>query len=170
MPGPDNLGYHRFLDRAWRGLVRDVLTHVAAEGLQPPHHFYISFDTRAEGVILSERLRRHYSVAMTIVLQHAYWDLTVEPDRFSVTLTFSRIPETITVPFHALRRFEDPSQELVLVLQAAQADAATMPAPPEAPPVQAATPAEAAAEPMVDILAQPQSGAVVLSLDAFRKK
>ncbi len=46
---------------------------------------------------------------MTIVLQHRFWDLIVGDERFEVKLTFDGIPETLVVPFDAIRVFFDPS-------------------------------------------------------------
>ena len=46
---------------------------------------------------------------MTIVLQHRFWDLSVEDDGFEVKLTFDGIPERLVVPFAAIRVFFDPS-------------------------------------------------------------
>src|SRR5262249_61024423 len=73
------------------------------------HHFYISFLTQAQGVILSKRLKEKYPSEMTIVLQHRFWDLIVSEDRFEVKLTFDGIPERLVVPFAAIKVFIDPS-------------------------------------------------------------
>lgn len=92
-----------------RGVVRSVLKETERSGLPGEHHFYISFNTRAPGVILSRRLKEKYQHEMTIVLQHRFWGLTVTDDRFEVNLTFDGIPERLVVPFHAIRVFVDPS-------------------------------------------------------------
>jgi len=86
-----------------------VLTQAAKSGLPGDHHFYISFDTSASGVVLSKRLKDKYPSEMTIVLQHRFWDLSVENDGFEVKLTFDGIPERLVVPFAAIRVFFDPS-------------------------------------------------------------
>jgi len=51
------------------------------KGLPGEHHFK-SRSTVAPGVRLSERMRGKYPDAMTIVLQHQFWDLTVDDDGF----------------------------------------------------------------------------------------
>ena len=79
------------------------------EGLPGEHHFYICFDTRADGVILSKRLREQYPDEMTVVLQHRFWDLQVDDERFEVKLTFNNIPERLVVPYRAIKVFFDPS-------------------------------------------------------------
>jgi hypothetical protein len=81
----------------------------AKQGLPGDHHFYISFDTTAPGVILSKRLKDKYPHEMTIVLQHRFWDLLVQDDGFEVKLTFDGIPERLVVTFASIRVFFDPS-------------------------------------------------------------
>ena len=73
------------------------------------HHFFITFATHAPGVRVSSRLLARYPEDMTIVLQHQYWDLTVNEHAFEVGLSFNGIPERLLVPFTAVRIFQDPS-------------------------------------------------------------
>src|SRR5918992_111778 len=103
------IDYEALSQDAMRGVVRTVLGHTARSGLPGDHHFYISFDTQAPGVVLSRRLQDKYPEEMTIVLQHRFWDLVVSEDRFEVKLTFDGIPERLVVPFAAIKVFFDPS-------------------------------------------------------------
>lgn len=109
MTADSMIDYEALAQEAMRNVVRSVLTEAAAKGLPGDHHFYISFDTLAPGVILSKRLREKYAEEMTIVLQHRFWDLIVTDARFEVKLTFDGIPERLVVPFKAIRVFFDPS-------------------------------------------------------------
>jgi hypothetical protein len=96
-------------------VVRNVLVDAAKKGQLPgDHHFYISFDTRAEGVRLSTRLRAQYPEEMTIILQHQYWDLEVHDTSFEVGLSFGGVPEKLMVPFDAIKGFFDPSVQFGL--------------------------------------------------------
>lgn len=110
----DLIRYDVLAQEAFRGLVRKVLTEVAHAGLPGDHHFFISFDTRAPGVRISSRLRERYPEEMTIVLQHEYWELSVNDQGFEVSLSFSRVPERLYVPFTALKGFFDPSVEFAV--------------------------------------------------------
>jgi hypothetical protein len=93
-----------------RGIVRTALRQVADLGHLPgDHHFYIAFDTRAPGVVLSKRLKERYPEEMTIVLQHQFRDLAVDDHRFEVTLSFDSKLERLSVPLRAVRVFFDPS-------------------------------------------------------------
>ena len=103
------IDYDTLTQNALRGVVRSVLVQAAKSGLPGDHHFYISFDTSASGVVLSKRLKDKYPNEMTVVLQHRFWDLSVDDDGFEVKLTFDGIPERLVVPFAAIRVFFDPS-------------------------------------------------------------
>lgn len=111
MTAEHTIDYEALTQDAMRSVVRAVLLRAAKSGLPGDHHFYISFDTQAPGVILSKRLKESpkYQSEMTIVLQHRFWDLAVSDERFEVKLTFDGIPERLVVPFSAVKVFFDPS-------------------------------------------------------------
>jgi uncharacterized protein len=115
----DYIRYDILTQDALRSVVRTVLTDAATKGLPGEHHFLISFDTRAEGVALSPRLKAQYPKEMTIVLQHQFWDMIVTDDRFEVGLSFSGVPERLVIPFRAIRGFADPSVQFGLQFSAA---------------------------------------------------
>src|SRR3974390_2896399 len=98
----DHIRYDLLTQQALRGVVRTVLTDVAKKGLPGDHHFFISFNTGAEGVRISERLRAQYPQEMTIILQHQFWDLTVSEHGFDVGLSFGGIMEKLSIPFDAI--------------------------------------------------------------------
>src|SRR4026209_2360543 len=110
----DQIRYDLLTQQALRGVVRSVLTDTAKKGLPGDHHFYISFDTKADGVHMSDRLRAQYPDEMTIILQHQFWDLKVSEDTFEVGLSFGGVPEHLTVPFDAINGFFDPSVQFGL--------------------------------------------------------
>src|ERR1700721_3229549 len=96
----DYIRYDILAQAALRGVVRTVLADVAKKGLPGEHHFKITFATAAPGVRLSERMRGQYPDAMTIVLQHQFWDLTVDDAGFEVGLSFGGIPGPLGAAFH----------------------------------------------------------------------
>jgi len=111
---PTTIAYGRLMHHAMRGLIQQVLTDVAQNGLPGDHHFFITFDTTAEGVGLADWLRDRYAEEMTIVIQHWYDGLEVDDDGFSITLNFGDNPEALRIPFDAIRTFVDPSVEFGL--------------------------------------------------------
>jgi len=97
----DGIRYDLLTQDALRGVVRQVLTRVQREGLPGEHHLYIAFDTGADGVSVSRRLKEQYPEEMTIVLQYQFWDLQVTNER-------------LVVPFSAVKAFYDPSAQFGL--------------------------------------------------------
>ena len=194
----DHIRYDLLWQDALRSVLRVVLTDVAVKGLPGEHHFYVTFDTRADGVRLSARLKATYPEEMTIVLQHQFRDLAVGEDGFDVGLQFNGIPERLHVPFRAIKAFMDPSVQFVLqfavdgdaaqapdTAQGASADAAAetgaeagkrAPEPLPAKPAQAEKPQSSKEPAQPDqpaSSAQPakgEAGAEVVRLDRFRKK
>jgi hypothetical protein len=111
----DHIRYDILVQQALRGMVRNVLVDAAkTKSLPGEHHFFITFQTGAEGVRISERLRMQYPEEMTIVLQHQFWDLKVGEEDFEVGLSFGGVPERLTVPFEAIKVFQDPSVQFTL--------------------------------------------------------
>ena len=184
----DHFRYDLLTQQALRGVVRNVLTEVAKKkNLPGDHHFYISFDTQADGVRLSDRLRLQYPEQMTIILQHQFWDLTVNERGFEVGLSFGGIPEKLAIPFEAISGFFDPSVQFGLQFEEVTegedrqtpANVQDKPArkkrstpPPPAVVAPAASPAAppaavAPSEPKPD---KPDGGGEVVRLDRFRKK
>src|SRR5882757_5113273 len=113
----DGLRYDKMVERALRGVVREAISFAIADGLPGGHHFYITFKTAASGVVIAEQLRAKYPDEMTIVIEHQFWELTVTPDEFAVTLSFNNRPERLTIPFAAVTAFADPSVKFGLQFQ-----------------------------------------------------
>lgn len=117
--------YDEIVQDALRAVVGRVLGEVEATGVLPgDHHFYITFRTRAPGVSIPRHLLERFPEEMTIVVQHRFWDLKVEPENFSIGLSFGGVPATLHVPFAAVTQFHDPAVEFLLTFQAdAEAEA-----------------------------------------------
>ena len=122
MTASGRLNYGHLMQKAMRRMMAEVLSVVAENGLTGDHHFYISFETGHPGVDIADWLRETYPDEMTVVLQDWFDDLAVTPDRFSVTLNFSDRPETLVIPFAAVRTFVDPSVKFGLKFDAYDAD------------------------------------------------
>ena len=103
------INYELLVEDALRTVVRGSLALVEHEGLPGDSHFYITFQTTADGVQMSEPLKAANPQEMTIVLQHQFWDLNVSETHFSVTLSFSGVHHNLNIPFSAVTHFNDPS-------------------------------------------------------------
>src|SRR6516225_2764905 len=189
----DHIRYDILAQEALRGMLRRVLMDTAKNGLPGEHHFYISFDTRAEGVRLSPRMLAQYPTEMTVVLQHQFWDLVVNESGFEVGVSFGGVPERLAVPFAAVKGFFDPSVQFGLQFEemadaeaqaseqtgqdtaaAKDPDAARAPAEHKSmTQVNVAVPVPANSDPAATTSdAQPDkpAGGEVVRLDRFRKK
>src|SRR5262249_23379505 len=158
------LRYDRMVEQALRGVVRKALSEAAQRGLPGAHHFYITFHTDRPGVGIADWLHQQYPQEMTIILQHQFWDLAVEEDRFSITLSFGGRHERLTIPFSALTAFADPSVKFGLQFEASDDDLQAK-APAGKGTKQIESPAAAAST-----SSGGRKGAEVVALDAFRKK
>jgi hypothetical protein len=186
----DHIRYDILTQEALRGVLRRVLEDTSKHGLPGEHHFFVDFDTNAEGVKISPRLKAQYPEVMRIVLQHQFWDLKVGEQGFEVGLSFGGIPERLSVPFEAIKGFFDPSVQFGLqfeTVETAEESESEEAAPlsvakdgvfgPAAEPKPAradmpAGPAPVSAPPGSASNDEPDkhAGAEVVRLDRFRKK
>ncbi len=153
------LPYDHWIEEAMRGVVRRALREVADEGLPGAHHLYVSFITGAPGVSLADDLRARYTEEMTIVLQHQFWDLAADEDRFEVPLKFHGRLHRLVVPYAAVSAFVDPSVNFALQFRpssTAAGDHAVSAAPALSPAADGGISTDAPGE--------------VITLDRFRKK
>ncbi len=175
---PDPYRYDLWIEDALRAVVVRALDQAARTGLPGEHHFYITFRTHADGVRIPAYLKAVHKDEMTIVLQHQFWDLSVDDETLGVTLSFKGRNERLVIPIAAITAFADPSVSFGLQFNLSDAAGAVQG---EA----AATPAESAAADglwaVEDVdLDSPPAGqpaedgedesAKVVALDAFRKK
>lgn len=108
------IDYGNLMHQAMRSLITEVLRDVEANGLPGDHHFFITFDTGHPDAMLADWLRDRYPQEMTVVMQHWYDNLKVDPQGFAITLNFGDAPEPLYIPFNAVRTFVDPSVEFGL--------------------------------------------------------
>jgi len=109
-----SIDYGNLMHRAMRGLIQEVLSDVAANGLPGQHHFFITFDTMHPDVEMADWLSDRYPEEMTVVMQHWFDNLEVTDEGFSVSLNFGDTPEPLYIPYDAIRTFVDPSVEFGL--------------------------------------------------------
>lgn len=154
---PDSLiPYDEIVQNALRSVVGRVLSEIEQTGGLPGnHHFYVAFKTRHPGVDIPRHLLERYPDEMTIVIQHRFWDLQVESERFTIGLSFNQVPAKLVIPFDAVVGFVDPAVNFALQFQAKGMDGigndvGDQPEPPGTPPA--------------------GDGSNVVTLDKFRKK
>ena len=118
-PPESLIPYDEIVQEALRDVVGRVLREIERTGVLPGgHHFYITFKTKMPGVAIPKHLADRFPDEMTIVIQHRFWDLKVEPDMFTVGLSFGGVPSTLVVPFAAVTDFVDPAVDFSLKFHA----------------------------------------------------
>ncbi len=117
-----DFNYNILVEQALMDVVRKTLSHVVETGLVGQQHFYITFKTHFPGVAIPDHLKERYKDEMTIVMQHQYWDLTVDQEKFSIGLSFNHQRETLVVPFEAITAFADPSVQFGLQFNVSEED------------------------------------------------
>lgn len=166
--GQDHIRYDILAQDALRGVIRKVLSEVAATGRLPgDHHFFITFLTGAPGVRISQHLKAKYPEQMTIVIQHQFWDLKISDTQFEIGLSFSDTPERLVIPFNAIRGFYDPSVNFELEFEVPMAEEDEV-ASAEITAIPVETPARPEATEQTE--GEEKKPASVVSLDSFRKK
>ncbi|WP_458790609.1 SspB family protein [Yoonia sp. MH D7] len=152
------IDYGNLMHRAMRGLIQEVLTGIASNGLPGEHHFFITFDTMHPDVEIADWLSDRYPGEMTVVIQHWFDNLLVTDEGFTITLNFGDNPETLYVPYDSIQTFVDPSVEFGLRFETQ-------------PPHDTDDAPEAPMDEMVETDAEPavRKDAEVVSLDQFRK-
>jgi hypothetical protein len=157
--------YDTWTEEAMRHVAIQALKHVAQNGLPGEHHFYLTFRTDDPGTVVPPRLKTQYPQEMTIVLQHQFWDLTIDEGdgspgagTISIGLSFGGVPSTLVIPIAAMTAFADPHIRFGVRFRYTP--------PPEAPQETAAEEevAEGAEE------AKAPEAPQVVSLDAFRRR
>ncbi|NNE80173.1 MAG: hypothetical protein HKN18_07860 [Silicimonas sp.] len=148
------IDYGTLMHRAMRGLIQEVLSDIAENGLPGQHHFFITFDTLHPDVEIADWLSDRYPEEMTIVMQHWFDNLDVTDDGFSVTLNFGDQPEPLYVPYDSIRTFVDPSVEFGLRFETQEDEDSPAPTP---------------VEDLDDDADKPDGDGEVVSLDSFRK-
>jgi hypothetical protein len=116
------IDYGNLMHRAMRGLIQEVLSGVAENGLPGDHHFYVTFDTLHPDVEMADWLSDRYPEEMTIVIQHWFDNMNVTDDGFAITLNFGDNPEPLYIPYDAIRTFVDPSVEFGLRFETQASD------------------------------------------------
>ena len=104
-----NIDYDLIVESTLRLVVKKSLELVNQEGLPGDHHFYISFDSTHKGVKVPSELKAGEDNEIKIILQHQFWDLTIDDQKFSVVLSFNGKKKNISVPFNSIISFSDPS-------------------------------------------------------------
>ena len=107
------INYNELTCRAMKNVIYKILKSVSKDGLPSKHHFYISFETYANGVKIPESLKTIYPKEMTIVIENSFWNLKVDKKKFSIILSFNKLKNKLEITFDSILSFADPYANFV---------------------------------------------------------
>ena len=99
------------------GVFKDILINIRDNGLSNNNHLYITFLTNHKKVILPNWIKEKYPREMTIIIQYEYYDLEINKNDFSITLSFNDIKTNIIIAYDSILSFADPSANFGLILK-----------------------------------------------------
>ena len=109
--------YQKILDKNMLNVFKDILKNIKDNGLSNNNHLYITFLTNHKNVELPDWLKKKYPQEMTIIIQYEYYDLEINKNNFSITLSFGDIKTNLIINYNAIVSFADPSANFGLILQ-----------------------------------------------------
>ena len=109
--------YQKILDKNMLNVFKDILTNIRDRGLSNNNHLYITFFTNHKKVELPNWLKQKYPEEMTIVIQYEFYNLNINNDNFSITLSFNDIKTNLKIDYNSIISFADPSANFGLILQ-----------------------------------------------------
>ena len=111
------INYQEILNTNMLNVFKDVLINIKNNGLSGNNHLYITFLTSHKEVLLPNWLKEKHPHEMTIVIQYEYYDLCVNENNFSITLSFNDIKENLKIGYNSIISFADPLSNFGLVLK-----------------------------------------------------
>ena len=109
--------YQKILDKNMLNVFKDILKNIKENGLSNNNHLYVTFLTNHKHVELPNWLKQKYPQEMTIIIQYEYYDLEINKNNFSITLSFDDIKTNLKINYNAIVSFADPSANFGLILQ-----------------------------------------------------
>ena len=109
--------YQKILDKNMLNVFKDILIYIRDKGLSNNNHLYVTFSTNHQNVEIPNWLKQKYPEEMTIVIQYEYYDLEINKNNFSISLSFNDIKTNLKIDYNSIISFADPSANFGLILQ-----------------------------------------------------
>ncbi len=109
--------YQKILDKNMLNTFKDILDDISKNGLSHNNHLYITFFTNHQNVELPNWIKQKYPEEMTIIIQYEYYNLIVNKNNFSITLSFNDIKTNLKIGYDSIISFADPSADFGLILK-----------------------------------------------------
>ena len=111
------IDYDKILNNNMLNVFREILKNIKDNGLQGNNPLYIRFLTNSKNTVIPNWIKQKYPEEMTIVIQYEYYNLEINKDNFSITLSFNDIKSRLKISYESIISFADPSVNFGLILQ-----------------------------------------------------
>ena len=109
--------YQKILDSNMLNVLKEILINIRDKGISNNNQLYITFFTNHKNVELPNWLKQKYPEEMTIVIQYEFYDLEINKNNFSISLSFNDIKTNLKIDYNSIISFADPSANFGLILQ-----------------------------------------------------
>ena len=109
--------YQKILNNNMLNVFKDILKNIRDNGLSNNNQLYITFLSNHKRIEMPNWLKQKYPKEMTIVIQYEYYDLQINKNNFSITLSFNNIKTNLKIDYNSIISFADPSANFGLILQ-----------------------------------------------------
>ena len=109
--------YQKILNKNLLNVFIEILKEIEKKGLDSKNHLYVTFATNNPKTSVPDWLLQKYPIEMTIVIQHEYYNLSVNKKNFNIGLSFNNKKCDLTISFDSIISFADPSSNFGLNYQ-----------------------------------------------------
>ena len=109
--------YQKILNKNLLNVFIEILKEVKEKGLGGKNHLYITFATNNSKTSIPDWLLQKYPNEMTIVIQHEYYNLSINKTDFKIGLSFNNRKCNLIISFDSVISFADPSSNFGLNYQ-----------------------------------------------------
>ena len=109
--------YQKILNKNLLNVFIEILKEVEIKGLDGKNHLYVTFATNNSKTSVPDWLLQKYPNEMTIVIQHEYYNLSINKTNFKIGLSFNNRKCNLTISFDSVMSFADPSSNFGLNYQ-----------------------------------------------------
>ena len=109
--------YQKILNKNLLNVFIEILKEVEKKGLDGKNHLYVTFATNNSKTSVPDWLLQKYPNEMTIVIQHEYYNLSINKTDFKIGLSFNNRKCNLIISFDSVISFADPSSNFGLNYQ-----------------------------------------------------
>ncbi len=106
--------YQKILNKNLLNVFIEILKEIEKKGLSGENHLYITFQTNNPKTLVPDWLLLKYPNEMTIVIQHEYYNFSVNKKNFNIGLSFNNKKCDLLISFESIISFADPSSNFGL--------------------------------------------------------